>query len=250
MQAQLEAGRPAEALEIAKAARVRFPDDLRLLGLEADAWLKAGDRTRAVALHEGAIERHGDDPEAHVAFAGLLLEARDFAGAERVLEAAGLRFPGAIAIPFQLGAVLEEQQRDDEAERAFRRALALDARHGPTLNYLGYMLADRGQRLDEAVELPAAGARAGPLQRVVPRLARLGLLQAGRAAAARASTWLRAGEQLPANSVVQDHVGDVLFALRDRTGAIAAWQRALAGDGRSIEKRDILQKIERARTRE
>ena len=79
VQAQLEAGRPAEALEIARAARVRFPDDLRLLGLEADAWLKAGDRTRAVALHEGAIERHGDDPEAHVAFAGLLLEARDFA---------------------------------------------------------------------------------------------------------------------------------------------------------------------------
>ena len=37
------------------------------------------------------------------------------------------------------------------------------------------------------------------------------------------------------NSVIQDHLGDVLMALDDGPGAIAAWERALAGDGESID---------------
>jgi predicted negative regulator of RcsB-dependent stress response len=53
----------------------------------------------------------------------------------------------------------------------------------------------------------------------------------------------------PRNSVIQDHVGDLLFATSDRDGAVAAWQRALAGDGRSIERSVIEQKIEKARAR-
>jgi predicted negative regulator of RcsB-dependent stress response len=48
---------------------------------------------------------------------------------------------------------------------------------------------------------------------------------------------------------VQEHVGDVLFALHDNPGAVAAWQRALAGDGRSIDKAAIERKIEQARKR-
>jgi hypothetical protein len=38
----------------------------------------------------------------------------------------------------------------------------------------------------------------------------------------------------------------VLFALRDVDGAIAAWQRALSGDGRSIDRASIQRKITQA----
>lgn len=249
VQTHLEAGRPADALAVAQQARARFPDDLRLTGLEAEAWLKSGDRARAVEVQQAALAGRAEEPEAHVALAGLLLEAREFARAEDVLEAAARRFPNAIAIPFQLGAVLEEQRRYDEAERAFRRALALDASHGPTLNYLGYMLADRGQRLDEAVGLLRQAVEQDPYNGSY--LDSLGWAYFKQGALQRAREYLvRAGDQLPNNSVVQDHLGDLLFALRDASGAIAAWQRALDGDGRSIEKRQVQGKIDRARGRE
>lgn len=242
------AGQPGKAAEVAAAARARNPDDLRLLSIEATARLQAGERDRAVGLYQDALGQRGDNPQVHVAFANLLLEAHDYGRAEQVLAAAGQKFPGEISIPFQQGAVFEEQQKYDEAEQAFRRALALDPQHAPTLNYLGYMFAERGQRLDEAVGLLKQAVDQDPYNGSY--LDSLGWAYYKQGALDRARDLLvRAGEQMPANSVVQNHVGDVLFALKDVSGAVAAWQRALAGDGRQIERRAIEQKIERARAR-
>jgi tetratricopeptide (TPR) repeat protein len=110
------------------------------------------------------------------------------------------------------------------------------------------MLADRGQRLDEAVGLLKQAVDQDPYNGSY--LDSLGWAYFKQGSLDRARDLLvRAGTQMPANSVVQDHVGDVLFALRDVTGAVAAWERALAGDGRQIVRREIEQKIERARAR-
>jgi predicted negative regulator of RcsB-dependent stress response len=49
------------------------------------------------------------------------------------------------------------------------------------------------------------------------------------------------------NSVIQDHYGDVLFKLGRSEEAIAAWTRALSGDGDSIDRADIGRKIRTAR---
>jgi tetratricopeptide (TPR) repeat protein len=59
----------------------------------------------------------------------------------------------------------------------------------------------------------------------------------------------RAADLLRSNSVIQDHLGDVLVALNDGPAAIAAWERALAGDGESIDPAAIKSKIDRARQR-
>jgi predicted negative regulator of RcsB-dependent stress response len=49
--------------------------------------------------------------------------------------------------------------------------------------------------------------------------------------------------------VIQDHHGDLL-AKRGRTAeAIAAWERALAGDGEQIDRAAIEKKIKAAKTR-
>ena len=57
----------------------------------------------------------------------------------------------------------------------------------------------------------------------------------------------RAADQLKTNSVIQDHYGEVLFKLGRYDDAIAAWTRALAGDGDSIDKADIDKKIRAAK---
>jgi predicted Zn-dependent protease len=59
----------------------------------------------------------------------------------------------------------------------------------------------------------------------------------------------RAAAALPANSVIQDHHGDLLARQGKWAEATAAWQRALTGDGESIDRDAIGKKISDARRR-
>ena len=245
VQANLAAGRSAKAVEIAAAARARQPKNLRLMNLEAQARLQHGDSAKAIEILELAVKTFPNDVQAHVALAGVFSEARQFNRAEDVLTRASTQFPSDINVPFQLGAVLEEQNRHADAERAFRKALAIDPMHAPTLNYLGYMLAERGQRLEEAVTLISRAVKIDPFNGSYLDSLGWAYFKQGKLDQAR-EYLVKAGEQMPVNSVVQEHVGDVLFALRDVGGAIAAWQRALKGDGRSIDRASIERKITQA----
>lgn len=244
-QAYMTAGKPKQALDLIAALRTRQPRNLRLANLEAQARLQAGDAAGATKLLEDTVTANPRDPQAPVALASLLVEAKQYAKAEDVLNRAATQFPADIGIPFQLGAVFEEQDRPKEAEEAFRRALSIDPQHAPTLNYLGYMLAERGMRLDEALTLLNQAVKIEPFNGSY--LDSLGWAYFKKGTLDKAREYLvKAGEQLPTNSVVQDHVGDVLFATRDFTGAVAAWKKALAGDGRSIDRQAIERKIDQA----
>ena len=57
----------------------------------------------------------------------------------------------------------------------------------------------------------------------------------------------KAAANLTTNSVIQDHFGETLFKLGRYDEAVEAWQRALAGDGGSIERPAIERKIKSAR---
>jgi predicted negative regulator of RcsB-dependent stress response len=52
---------------------------------------------------------------------------------------------------------------------------------------------------------------------------------------------------MPTNSVIQEHLGDLRQKQNRRADAIAAWQKALAGDGDSIDKSKIQKKIDAAK---
>jgi len=51
---------------------------------------------------------------------------------------------------FEMGSAYERQKQSDSAEIAFRKVLTLRPKDASTLNYLGYMWAERGERLDSA----------------------------------------------------------------------------------------------------
>ena len=54
---------------------------------------------------------------------------------------------------------------------------------------------------------------------------------------------------MPGNSVVQDHLGDLRFKQARYEEAVAAWERALAGDGETVQRADIEKKLREARAR-
>ena len=245
-QVQIAAGRYDAAIEISRKGRQLRPDDDRFVRLEAQALRESGRADQAIALLQAEVTKPVDDSALLLALATACADAKRWDEALKALDAAEKQFPDDLDVPFQRGAVLEQAKRYDEAEKAFRSVLARDPLHAPSLNYLGYMLADRGERLDEAVSLISRAIEADPHNGSY--LDSLGWAWFKKGDAAKAREYLqRAAEQLPRNSVVQDHYGDVLMALRDRAGAVAAWERALNGDLDQLDPAPVRRKLDDAR---
>ena len=114
---------------------------------------------------EAFVKRRGDDPRAHIALAQAYAEAERGTQAVRVLQTAQARFPTESVLTFELGAVFDKQKRHAEAEAAFRQLIAKEPEHAAALNYLGYLLAERGEALLAVAALVAAyGAYAAALR--------------------------------------------------------------------------------------
>ena len=201
---------------LARAARARsIPTICGSRGSKPQALRQSGQgRSGRSPCSQDVVQKHGDDPAAlHRAGAGLLGREPRRAGRQGAAGRAG-EVPGrADVITFELGAVLEKQKKFADAEAAFRQLLARSRTHAPALNYLGYMLAERGERLDESVDATSSGR-----SRSSPTTARISTASAGRTSRTASSIWppsslKRAADQLTTNSVIQDHYGDVLFKL-------------------------------------
>lgn len=246
-QALVVAKRFDEALRLLTPLRERQPNDYRLAQVAVRALTGLGREDEAVDVLRSAVAASPGEPPPYLALADLLSEQKREGEAHDVLDDAARRFPKDPSVPFQRGALYERSGEMAQAEAAFRDVLTLDPNHAPALNYLGYMLAERGVRLDEALTLIERALSVDPDNGAY--LDSLGWTYYQMKQFDRAKVHLaRAAEQLPSNSVVQDHLGDVLAALGRREEAIVAWQRALEGDRESVEVAAIQSKIRRARS--
>ncbi len=125
-------------------------------------------------------------------------------------------------------AIVEHRSGDwPSAEADFRQALALNPEQPDALNYLGYSLVDRGEKLDEALGMiekavkarPESGAIADSLGWVYYRLGRY------QDAVAAMET---AVKLLPVDPILSDHYGDVLWMVDRKREARFQWHRALS----------------------
>lgn len=210
----LQAKRYQEAAAFSAAAQKRFPADTRFTRLHARALFETGAASAAIALMESAMRTNPEDSGVYLSMADLYSDAGRSPDALKTLEAAAQKFP-------------------DDAN---------------VLNYLGYMLAERGIRLDESVRLITRALELDPDN--PSYLDSLGWAHFKRGDLAQAETYLaRAAAGLPRNSVVQDHYGDLLAKRGRHVDAVAAWTKALAGDGEDIERESIEKKIRDAKSR-
>ena len=134
---------------------------------------------------------------------------------------------------FLRGELAERQKHFEPAEQYFKQALELDPANTMTLNYLGYMLADKGMRLPEAlkdirkaVELePMNGAYLDSLGWVYFKMGEYELSE---------ENLRQAVERDQTDPTVHDHLGD----LYEKTGRIrlaaAQWELSLAEYAKSV----------------
>jgi tetratricopeptide (TPR) repeat protein len=166
--------------------------------------------------------------------------------AVRTLQAAVAAFPGEPAVKLTLGSTFERQRKYSEAEAIFRQIIAADPKNADALNSLGYMFADRGQRLDEAVSLVQRALAVEPDNPAY--LDSLGWAYYKQNKLDLAEKPLRdAAKQLPTISVIQSHLGDLLNRRGLYQEAIDAWQLAIDGDGDSVSRSELNDKIRSAR---
>ena len=143
-----------QAIEAARAARKKFDNDVSLALQLAGVLGEAGDVEGALDLVESQ-EGGGTDPfQLQMTLFQIYERNRMF---DEALEAVdGLESigrPGLDAYSHYLrGAVYYRMEDLDRAEAAYRRALELDPDDAGTLNDLGYLLADNGRKLEEALE--------------------------------------------------------------------------------------------------
>lgn len=129
-------------------------------------------------------------------------------------------------IYFMRGALQERQKHIEAAEEQFRQSLALDPDNALTLNYLGYMLADHGLKLNEALQFIERAVKLDPENGAY--LDSLGWAQfkLGHYALAEQSLE-KAIALMPADPTVHDHLGEVYASTGNLQQAVIQWQSSL-----------------------
>ena len=161
---------------------------------------------------------------------------RPKAGQSRQLGASGpipVTQDDKIYIYFLRGALDERQKHYDSAEEQFRKILAIDSNNSMTLNYLGYMLGDRGVKLDDALAMVQKAVQLDPqngayLDSLGWVYFKMGQYRAGRSQPAQGQRAYRTG---PA---VHDHLGEFTKRLAGCGWPLAQWEQSLAEYARTV----------------
>jgi tetratricopeptide (TPR) repeat protein len=218
-----------EATAVAKEAAQKLPND-RDLRMVLDAQLAdTADPEKPLADVRSLLKGSPEDRDVYLRLAIMETRLRRWPEAEDALnkaESLSTKSEDKEYVYFLRGSTYEREKKYDQAEAEFKKVLALNPQSGATLNYLGYMNADRGIDLDQslsyirqAVSLdPTNGAYLDSLGWAYFKLGKYDLAE---------ENLNKASLHMGSDPTVQDHLGD----LYQKTGrlklAAAHWQRAV-----------------------
>jgi tetratricopeptide (TPR) repeat protein len=133
-----------------------------------------------------------------------------------------------VQLLFSLGAAYDLNGQHDKSIATFEQLLEIMPNYDPALNYLGYTLADRGERLDYARDLLEQAVEIAP--RNPAYLDSYGWVYYRLGEYQKARKYLEQAVELDTDPVMFDHLGDTYYALGNREEARRWWQKALELD--------------------
>jgi tetratricopeptide (TPR) repeat protein len=205
-------------------------------------WLGLQQPDKAITLVTRAIRLFPDTPgflaQAAMAYAAkqdLPRAIESFAEAERLGAAGGMQSFNH-RFYFRFGVVLEQAERYEEAAEQLQRSIEMTPEaesdyQANTLNYLGYMWVELGQKLDEAEKLIQQAVKLEPDNAAF--IDSLGWLLHKQGKHAEALVELKRAEGLlkelePGDAEILEHIAAVQEALGQKAEALATLQRAAA----------------------
>jgi len=218
-----------KALQAGKDALAKYPTDPGLRTSNALLLGENGQSDEAVKVLRSQLTRTEADRDIYLNIAQVYERGRRYKEAEEAAQTAEA-IPGQPRdnemVWFLLGAIYERQKFFDRAEVEFKKALDVNPRNAPVLNYYGYMLGDLGIRLDEAEALvqralkeePHSGAYLDSLGWIYFRENKLTEAEA---------TLRKAVERESHDATIRSHLADV-YAKSGRTDLAAIeWEKSL-----------------------
>jgi tetratricopeptide (TPR) repeat protein len=224
-----EAKQWSQATAVAQEAVRKLPEDRGLKLVLAGQLADTGQADEGLAMAKALLKGTAEDREVYIALAQINSRLKRWSQAEADINKAAqlaTKQEDKDYVQFVLGSIYERQKRYEPAEAAFKKVLASDPRSAITLNYLGYMMADRGTHLEEAlgyikkaVELdPQNGAYLDSLGWAYYKLGNYDLAE---------ENLRKASDRIGNDATVQDHLGDLYQKMGRLKLAAAHWQRAL-----------------------
>ena len=132
---------------------------------------------------------------------------------------------GRVELMFLLGGAQEQNGYTDDAIETFEKLLKLSPDYHPALNYLGYMLADKNERLDYALKLISKAVDLSPENAAY--LDSYGWIYYRLGKFDKAVSYLNRAAALDSDPVIFDHLGDAYRAVGKADRAREWWQKAL-----------------------
>jgi tetratricopeptide (TPR) repeat protein len=251
-----------QATAAAKEAVQKLPND-RDLRMVLDAQLAdMGEFDQAVADIRSMLKGGPEDREVYLRLGIIYTRAKRWSDAEQSLakaEQLSTKADDKTYVSFLRGDLFQRQKMFDQADSEFRKVLAVtpptDPQAAATLNYLGYMNADRGVKLEESLNYikqaltfePNNGAYLDSLGWAYFKLGKYDLAE---------ENLNKAAVHMGSDPTVQEHLGD----LYQKTGrlklaashwdrAVQEWNKTVPAEQDSEAFAKVQQKLDAAKVR-
>lgn len=225
-----------KALETGREALAKYPNDTAIRSSLALLLGENEQTDEAVKMLRAELTGTEADRDTYLNIAQVYERGRRFKDAEQAARSAEAVPGGAREnemVWFLLGAIYERQKFFDRAEDEFKKALAVDPKNGPVLNYYGYMLGDLGQRLDEASNLVQRALKEDPFNGAY--LDSMGWIYYKQNKLSEAESMLHQAVIRDSHDpTIHSHLGDVYAKLGRTDLAAAEWEKSLSEWHRSL----------------
>lgn len=208
---------PTHSQEYEKALRmkVRIYCDQKELG-------------KALSTAESILREHPEDLELILLCSELYMKQKNYDKADELLSEAVSRFPNDAHAQFQRAYLREYQGKRDEAMQMMEDVLQQHPQHALALNFIGYNLADSGEDLQRALTLIQKAVELEPEQDfILDSLAwvhyRLGNMQE---AWKHIQNAVQISKDDKIDPTMLEHYGDIAIAVGKKSEARTAWQKA------------------------
>jgi len=232
----------------------RYDDAIAELGRIDDASMRFQAHMRQASLRArqgriddalGLIDAAGAQDEEEQVL-GILTKAQILRDADRVDQAIAMlakadqQMPDTVEIKYELAMLYERVGKVDQLERLLRQVIALDPEHAHAYNALGYTLADRGQRLPEALDLITQALELAPEDPFI--LDSMGWVKYRMGDLPAAAEYLKRAYLQRPEADIAAHLAEVLWkqGQRDR-----ATELLRAGYKKDPKNRTVLETLER-----
>lgn len=226
----------AQATQVAKEAVAAYPKDRGLKMAYAGQLADSGKAQEGIDTAKSLLTGKKEDREIYAGLANLYIRLKMWKEAEEAAaqaEKLSVTKEEKDFVYYLQGAIFERQKQYEKAEERFRTVINDDPQNAGALNYLGYMLADRGLRLDEAVNLIHKALDSDPQSAAYLDSLGWAYFKQGKYDLAEENL-RKAVSRQDNDATLHDHLGD----LYQKTGrlklAAAHWERALEEYNRTI----------------